>query len=82
MSDFPYNPPPVVVTPSRVMLNLQAENDIVAAVHVAIGAASMCWEDVYSAGEFKTEMAADIASQLVRRIQAELERRTPTHHPI
>jgi hypothetical protein len=39
-------------------------------VYQAIGAASMCWENVEGAGVFQSERASAVAAQLVRDIQS------------
>lgn len=44
-------------------------DDLHEAIGEAIGAASMCWENVEKAGVFKSEMAKDIADTIVARVQ-------------
>lgn len=45
------------------------EMDLEAAVYTALGAASVCWEDMSRAGIFESERCANIGEQLMERIQ-------------
>lgn len=44
--------------------------DLTQAVHVAVGAASACWENLAGAGVFDSDRARDVAQGLIGYIEA------------
>lgn len=43
-------------------------------IHEQVGAASMCWEAVHDAGEFKSEKASEVAKTICDAVEAELNK--------
>jgi len=50
-------------------------SDLFHAIHEAIGAASMCWDNPEGAGTFKSSKASEIASNLCKQVAAVLSRK-------
>lgn len=59
-----------------VDLNLKDAVSLTQAIHLAVGAASMCWENVEAAGIFDSDRAHDIATQLEHDVRRRINTRT------